>query len=194
MNEVSDTPASETARIWRLIRWGTAACLLLLPLLAMQFTEEVNWTLGDFVFAAVAIGGIGLAFELALRVAPNLYSRLGFSAVLAGAFLMVWINAAVGIIGAAGNDVNVLYFAVLITGFAVGVAGRFRPSTMVRASLATALAQALLTALALIAGFGQPENSALEVIAINGFFMPFWLGAAALFLLSVRAAHRGEEQ
>lgn len=28
---------------WRIVGWGTAAALLLLPLVAMQFTSEVNW-------------------------------------------------------------------------------------------------------------------------------------------------------
>jgi hypothetical protein len=30
---------------WRLAIWGTAALILLLPLLAMQFTDEVAWDL-----------------------------------------------------------------------------------------------------------------------------------------------------
>ena len=33
----------------RLLAWGAAAALLLLPLVAMQFTEEVNWTVFDFL-------------------------------------------------------------------------------------------------------------------------------------------------
>lgn len=166
---------------WRAVGWGFAACLLLLPLVAMQFTDEVAWTGGDFAFAAIVIGGSGLAFELAARAWPNRWSRLGFALALAGAFLLVWINAAVGLIGASANDVNLLYGLVLLLGFVIGAVGRFRAAAMVRATLATAAAQALLTLAALALGLSRPGTSALELIALNAFFMPFWLGAAFFF-------------
>ena len=38
---------------WRALMWGGAACLLLLPLVAMQFSDEVRWTGGDFFFGVV---------------------------------------------------------------------------------------------------------------------------------------------
>ena len=38
---------------WRLTLWGGVLCLLLLPLIAMQFSKEVNWTASDFVVAAI---------------------------------------------------------------------------------------------------------------------------------------------
>ena len=41
--------------------------LLLVPLIAMQYTTEVNWTVGDFLVAGVLLLGIGLAIELLLR-------------------------------------------------------------------------------------------------------------------------------
>ena len=45
----------------------TATILLLIPLVAMQFTEEVNWTLADFLVAGVLLYGTGLLCELILR-------------------------------------------------------------------------------------------------------------------------------
>ena len=160
----------------------------------MQFTDEVNWTGGDFLFAAIAIGVTGLAFELAVRVAPDLSARLGFALALAGALLMVWINAAVGIIGSSANDANALYGFVLLVGLLAAVLGNFRPAAMVRAMLATATAQVLLTVIAIVVGLGQPEASALELMAVNGFFMPFWLGSAFLFRLSQRMPERLRDQ
>src|ERR687893_678489 len=46
---------------WRIAVWGTAAFLLLLPLVAMQFTDEVNWDETDFilVWMNLAVGVIG---------------------------------------------------------------------------------------------------------------------------------------
>ena len=40
----------------RWLVWGGAAALLLLPLVAMQFTEEVQWTWHDFVIMGVMLG------------------------------------------------------------------------------------------------------------------------------------------
>ncbi|RYY32003.1 MAG: hypothetical protein EOP59_19865, partial [Sphingomonadales bacterium] len=52
---------------WRLIGWGGIAALMLTPAVAMQFTDEVNWTVGDFLFAALMFGSVGLAIELTVR-------------------------------------------------------------------------------------------------------------------------------
>ena len=45
----------------------TAVILLLIPLIAMQFTDEVNWTLFDFVVMGILLLGTGLLCELVLR-------------------------------------------------------------------------------------------------------------------------------
>ena len=36
---------------WRIAAWSIAAGLLLLPLLAMQVTDQVDWNLADFAVA-----------------------------------------------------------------------------------------------------------------------------------------------
>ena len=45
---------------WRIAAWSVAALVLLIPLIAMQFTDEVNWSGGDFVFAALLLLGVGI--------------------------------------------------------------------------------------------------------------------------------------
>ncbi|MGH8077936.1 MAG: hypothetical protein ACREPE_11510 [Lysobacter sp.] len=40
---------------WRIAIWGTAALLLLLPLVAMQFTDEVDWDETDFIVIGAMI-------------------------------------------------------------------------------------------------------------------------------------------
>ena len=45
--------------------------ILFIPLLAMQFTEEVNWDLPDFVVAGVLLFGTGLLLEVVLRKAKK---------------------------------------------------------------------------------------------------------------------------
>lgn len=186
MNDQPENIPPDSGLPWRAIGWSAALGLFLLPLVAMQFTSEVQWTVSDFVFAGTLIGGVGLAFEYAVRIAPDRIYLMGFAVTLAVTFFLIWINAAVGIIGAAVNDVNFLYGFVLLLGVLVGLIGRFRARAMALAASATALAQALLTTVTLVAGWGQPANSALELLAINGMFIGGWLFAAALFELSVR--------
>lgn len=43
-------------RRFRIVAWAIGGLMLLTPLVAMQFTSEVNWTGSDFIFAAVLIG------------------------------------------------------------------------------------------------------------------------------------------
>ena len=56
---------------WRITAWTGAALTLLLPLVAMQFTNEVNWSDTDFIVAGALIGGTGLTVELAARATAN---------------------------------------------------------------------------------------------------------------------------
>jgi hypothetical protein len=65
------------------------ACILLLPLVAMLFTDEVDWSLADFVFAGALLGGTGLVLELAARKPRNVAYRaaavaIGVAAIVFG--------------------------------------------------------------------------------------------------------------
>lgn len=85
------------AGFWRLARWAAIPLLLLVPLTAMQFTDEVQWTAGDFVFAAVLLGGgLGL-FELATWKIRAPLARLAVGAVAAAIVAVIWVDAAVGL-------------------------------------------------------------------------------------------------
>jgi len=77
----------------------SSTLLLLLPLIAMQFTEEVNWTLFDFVVAGVLLIGTGLLCELALRKISKIRYRILIIAALLLAMLLIWVELAVGIFG-----------------------------------------------------------------------------------------------
>lgn len=77
----------------------TAALLLLIPFIAMQFTDEVNWTLSDFVVMGILLLGAGLACELVLRGVKNFERRLIMIAVILGVFFLIWGELAVGIFG-----------------------------------------------------------------------------------------------
>lgn len=83
---------------WRWLLRGSLAALLLLPLLAMQFTDEVNWSLSDFVIMAVMLALLDAAIELAVRSPTHRYLRTALILVAIGAFLLIWLQGAVGLV------------------------------------------------------------------------------------------------
>lgn len=77
----------------------TASLVLLLPLIAMQFTSEVHWTSSDFVVAGFLLFGTGLLIELVLRKTKKGAWRILAVLGLMLLFLLVWLELAVGIFG-----------------------------------------------------------------------------------------------
>ncbi|WP_205728694.1 MULTISPECIES: hypothetical protein [Flavobacterium] len=77
----------------------TVVFLLLIPLIAMQFTKEVNWNLADFVVAGVLLLGTGLICELVMRKVKNTNHRIILCAAILAALLLIWIELAVGLFG-----------------------------------------------------------------------------------------------
>ncbi len=75
------------------------ALLLLVPLLAMQFTDEVQWSTFDFVVAGVLLLGTGLLCELVLRKVKTTRYRIAICAGLLATLLLVWVELAVGLFG-----------------------------------------------------------------------------------------------
>jgi Kef-type K+ transport system membrane component KefB len=77
----------------------TVAFLLFIPLIAMQFTDEVNWTLSDFVVAGVLLLGTGLICELIMRKVNKTNHRIILCAVILAALVLIWVELAVGLFG-----------------------------------------------------------------------------------------------
>ena len=173
---------------WRMATWGTATALLLLPLGAMQVTDEVNWTLADFVFAGALVGGVVAAYELTVRMTASRAYRAAVAVALAAAFLLVWATGAVGIIGSEDNAANMMFGGVLAAAIVGAIIARGRPHGMARALVATALAQALVAAIAIVGRLGLPASPPLELLGLNAFFVALWLLSAWLF----RKAARGQ--
>ena len=83
----------------RIVVWGLAAFALLLPLIAMQFTSEVDWDLTDFVVFGLMLLVVCTGYEIATRLTGNKVYRLLAGIALLGAFLLIWMHLAVGIFG-----------------------------------------------------------------------------------------------
>jgi hypothetical protein len=158
----------------------------MLPLVAMQFTDEVNWSVADFALAGALLLGVGIPLELAVRKSGDAAYRAGVGVALVAAFILVWVNGAVGIIGSENNDANLMYGGVLAVGIIGAIIARFRPPGMARALFAMAFVQALIAAIALVAGLGSPENGPREIIGVNAFFVVLFVGSALLFQKAAR--------
>jgi len=166
----------------RIVLWGIVAVLLALPAVAMMFTDEAKWTAGDFVFAAVLLGGTGLLLELTVRSSSSWAYRGGVAVALAAAFLLVWINGAVGIIGSEDNDLNGVYLVEILVALAGALVARFRAWGMALAMAAAGLAQAAITVTVLLSGLGAGEPPGpFGIFVINAFFTGMWTISAGLF-------------
>ncbi len=84
------------APIIRRTGWSLAAAILVLPAIAMQFTREVNWGPGDFLAAALLLGGTGLVLEVAAAL-PRARWRSRGAIIAVAALLLIWAELAVGI-------------------------------------------------------------------------------------------------
>jgi hypothetical protein len=65
----------------------------------MQFTDEVNWTLPDFVVAGVLLLGTGFMCELVMRKVNKIKYRIAICVALLAVLLLIWLELAVGIFG-----------------------------------------------------------------------------------------------
>jgi hypothetical protein len=77
----------------------SVAVLLSIPFIAMRFTDEVSWTIFDFIVMGVLLLGTGLLCELAMKKVTKLKYRIALCIAIVGAFLIVWAELAVGIFG-----------------------------------------------------------------------------------------------
>jgi len=77
----------------------TVAFLLSIPLIAMQFTNEVNWSLSDFIIGGALLLGTGLLIEVVARNVKSTKSRTGLVIAILLVLCLVWAELAVGVFG-----------------------------------------------------------------------------------------------
>lgn len=162
------------------------AFLLLIPLVAMQFTAEVNWTFSDFVFAGVLLFGAGLTFILVARMSTNATYRVAAGVGVAAGLLLVWANAAVGLVGSEDNPANLLYLGVPAVALIGAFVARFRPLGMSWAMFAASLTYIVVTVVALFVwtptgAAAEPQVKLLNLLVANGAFAAIWAVSGWLF-------------
>jgi hypothetical protein len=119
--------------------------------------------------------------------ADNTAYRSAVGVALAAALILLWMMGAVGVIGVEGDRADLMYFGVLAVGIIGAIIARFQPLGMARALFATALAQALVAVIALIAGKHQsPISSVAEILGLNAIFVALFVTSAWLFRQAAR--------
>ena len=77
----------------------TVAFILSIPLVAMQFTKEVDWSLSDFVIMGILLTDTGLMVELVIRKIRKPENRFILIVVILALLFLIWAELAVGIFG-----------------------------------------------------------------------------------------------
>lgn len=162
---------------WRLIGWGGAAFILLLPLIL-----RAPWTAFDYIVAGVILGGAGLVLELVVRASGSLAYRAGACLAIAATVLLVWVNGAVGFLGDEGNPANLMFAGVIAIAILGSVLAGFKARGMAWAMFAAAAAQAVICVVALAFGLGSEGNAGLyEALMGTTVFAALWLVSGGLF-------------
>jgi hypothetical protein len=73
--------------------------VLLLPAVAMRFTDEVSWTRFDFMVAGGLLLVCAVTFEFFARRSGSMKSRVIAGVAIAAVLVVVWLELAVGLFG-----------------------------------------------------------------------------------------------
>ncbi len=171
---------------------GTAVgigLVLLVPLLAMQWTDEVRWEASDFLVAGGLLAAAAAAYRLVLgasRARGSRAARVGVGLLVLGALLLVWTNLAVGLIGDEHHEANLLYLAVLATLVLGGLRARGRADRLAATAFLAVGLLAGIVVLAIALDWGGPRGGAPELLLLHGPFLAIF--AAAGLLLARGAA------
>lgn len=155
------------ARLARIIGACVIATLLSLPAI-LRFP----WTLSDYLIMGALLGSVGLGIDLVARLSGSVAARLGSMIAVLAAFLTIWVNLAVGMIGD-GLAYNLLFALPPLVAFIGGFVVRLAPRNMVRLC---AIAAGLQVIIALGGYLVDPRGALLSAC----FGLP-WLLAASLF-------------
>jgi len=165
--------------------------ILMVPLVAMQFTDEVKWNAPDFIVMGALIFSTGMGFILITRSSPNVAYWIAAALTFATAFLMVWANLAVGLIGSGPNLGNLIYMLVPAAAIFGTFLSNFNPSGMERTMYVTTLLLVVVTLVAFLANMDEyPSSSATDILAVSGFFAMLFIVSGLIFRFAAQQGRR----
>ncbi len=133
----------------------------------------MNWDAADYTLFGIMLTVAGVIIGLAIRMKGNKAYQQATAVAVFGAFIMIWMNLAVGIIGPEDNPLNLMYEGVVAVGILATIIARFHAEGMFWALVATAVAQVIVAVIA------QIEGHFTWVLTV--IFTMIWLGSAWLF-------------
>jgi hypothetical protein len=174
----------EQKNLSKSILWVALVTTLILsiPLVAMQFTAEVNWSITDFIIMGILIFGTGASYVLLTRLSPNIIHRAAFALAIGSTFLLIWVNLAVGLIGSGPNAANLMYIGVIVIVITGTFLCRFTAKGMERVMFRAAIALVLIAIIQLLSKMQEYSGSSvIEIIGVNAFFTTLYAVTGLLF-------------
>jgi hypothetical protein len=182
MTTQAETRGPRSGPPWRIIGWSIPALLLLIPLVA-----GAPWTASDYVVMGGLFGLVGFGLEVAVRMSKDIVYRAAAGVAVITAFLLVWVNLAVGFLGNEDNPYNLIFFVLLGLTLIGAFLVEFKAVGLARLLAGTAAGQALIGAVALFAGLGETGNRGIyEAFMGTSMFVGLWLASAWLFSRAAR--------
>ena len=152
----------------------------------MQFTDEVDWGVADFVVAGVLLFSAGLTYEVVARRVGNIAYRTAAGVAVAAPLILIWMNLAVGIIGSEDNPANLMYARSTRRWnrrrLHCALSAAWNGTRIVRDSVRSGVGRRNRADRRV----GVSVSGPLELTLLNGFFVGLFAGSAWLFR---RAAH-----
>ena len=173
---------------WRFVLWAIPTLLLITPAIMMAIRADGwLWTPFDFVFAAVLLYGATGTAGLAIRKGGSMAYRLGAGLAVLASFLLIWINAAVGVIGGEDNPANLIFIGIILFAAVGAIFARFQARGMARAMLTACVLTAGTAVAAPVLGWGADEPPGTAgLFTLIGGFAAMWGLSAALFAKAAR--------
>lgn len=141
----------------------------------------------SFILDMLILGGIGMAIAagyrfIRTRVPGNRAYHWALALEGIAAFLLFWVNGAIGIIGSEANDANMMYPVVLLLALSGSLLVRFRAREMSRVMFLVAAAQILVPVVAIGTGIDVTRRVwQTDVAAMTMVFVAMWVGSALLY-------------
>jgi len=158
------------------------ALILMVPLVAMQFTNEVNWSFSDFIIMGILLFSTGLSYVLITCFSSSPINRAAFASAIGSTFLLIWVNLAVGLIGGGPNPANLMYIGVVMVVLIGTYLSRFTFKGMERTMFTAASSVVLVGIIQLLLGMQHyPGASVGEIIGVNSFFAMLYSVSGLLF-------------
>lgn len=168
--------------------------ILMIPLVAMRLTADVDWSLVDFAIMGTLLFGTGFSFVLATRYVTEVYYRLAVGLALGSTLFMIWANLAVGLIGSGPNAGNLLSMLVPLIGLVGSAWVRVETKLMERVMYTMATAMVIIAIIALLLGMQHGRGSSVtEVIGVSGFFAAAFVTSGLLFRQAAMVASKAEK-